>query len=509
MSVSILVVDDEPDVSDLFRQRFRREVREGQYVIHFALSAEEALDKLSDGVRPGLIVLLSDINMPGMDGLGAAARSNSNDMPVLFAGDHGDGLRRRRAPAQSKRIRCRRVRHQTCRFRPVKAASPATATAVTSGRNGVTEAVKILAVDDEPDFETLNSVQRFRQRIRAGNLEFRFARHGEEALAVLADEPDIALLLVDINMPVMDGLALLAELRARQSAARAVIVSAYGDMANIRTAMNRGAFDFVTKPVDLNDLELTIDKTLESIAHVRGLDRQRAAAERARTNLARYFSPNLVEMLAHRDEPLGPVRRETVAVLFVDIVGFTGMAENMPPESVVTLLREFHERMAAQIFACGGTVEKYIGDEIFAVFGLLKAAGSTDAANALRCASGMLAALDAWNGERAGRGEPALSIGIGLNYGPAVMGDVGSDQGFSFTVIGDTVNTASRLQGLTRDLKTPLVVADAIVSSIDGAQSPELKMLLASLLDQGEQALKGRSGAVRIWTRPTGSDRRA
>lgn len=363
-------------------------------------------------------------------------------------------------------------------------------------------AVKILAVDDEPDFETLIR-QRFRQRIRARNLEFRFARHGEEALAVLADEPDIALLLVDINMPVMDGLTLLAELRARRSAVRAVIVSAYGDMANIRTAMNRGAFDFVTKPVDLNDLELTIDKTLESIAHLRGLDRQRAAAERARTNLARYFSPNLVEMLAHRDEPLGPVRRETVAVLFVDIVGFTGMAENMPPESVVTLLREFHERMAAQIFACGGTVEKYIGDEIFAVFGLLKAE-IDDAANALRCANGMLAALDAWNGERAASGEPALSIGIGLNYGPAVMGDVGSDQGLSFTVIGDTVNTASRLQGLTRDLKTPLVVADAIVSSIDGAQSPELKMLLASLLDQGEQALKGRSGAVRIWTKAHG-----
>jgi adenylate cyclase len=366
----------------------------------------------------------------------------------------------------------------------------------------VSEPAKILVVDDEPDFELLIK-QRFRQRIRKGDLAFRFAHHGEEALEVLQGEPDIGLLLLDINMPVMDGLTLLNELRARCSPVRAVIVSAYGDMANIRTAMNRGAFDFVTKPVDLNDLEVTIDKTLEAIAYVRGLDRQRAAAERARTNLARYFSPNLVELLAARDEPLGPVRRETVAVLFVDIVGFTGMAENMPPESVVTLLREFHERMATQIFACGGTVEKYIGDEIFAVFGLLKAE-IDDAANALRCANGMLAALDAWNGERAGRGEPALSIGIGLNYGPAVMGDVGSDQGLSFTVIGDTVNTASRLQGLTRDLKTPLVVADSIVSSINGAQSPELKMLLASLLDQGEQALKGRSGAVRIWTKAHG-----
>ena len=151
MSVSVLVVDDEPDVAELFRQRFRREVRQGQYVMHFASSAEEALEKLDDGIRPELIVILSDINMPGMDGLGLlrAVKHRYAELP----GDHGDGLRRRRAPAEGQRIRSRRVRHQTGRFRPVKAASPATATAVAPGRNGVTEAVKILAVDDEPDFE--------------------------------------------------------------------------------------------------------------------------------------------------------------------------------------------------------------------------------------------------------------------------------------------------------------------------------------------------------------------
>jgi adenylate cyclase len=266
--------------------------------------------------------------------------------------------------------------------------------------------------------------------------------------------------------------------------------------------MNRGAFDFVTKPVDLNDLELTIDKTLETIAYVRGLDRQRAAAERARMNLARYFSPNLVELLAGRDEPLGPVRRETVAVLFVDIVGFTRMAEAMPPESVVTMLREFHERMAADIFACGGTIEKYIGDAIFAVFGLLNA-GNRDAANALCCAGRMLKTLDGWNRERSARGEPALAIGIGVNYGPAVIGDVGSEQGLSFTVIGDTVNTASRLQGLTRELKAPLVVADAVVANLGDGQSPELAALLEGLHDHGERLLRGRSAAVRVWARTT------
>src|SRR3954466_269024 len=274
-------------------------------------------------------------------------------------------------------------------------------------------AAKILAVDDEPDFETLLT-QRFRRQIRAQEFAFRFAHHGEEALAVLDAEPDIELLLLDINMPVMDGLTLLVHLRERRSPVRAIIVSAYGDMANIRTAMNRGAFDFVTKPVDLNDLEITINKTLEEIARMHDLERRRAASERARVNLSRYFSPNLVEMLAERDEPLGAVRRQTVSVLFVDIVGFTRMAEMMQPETVVTMLRGFHDRMTAQIFACGGTVEKYIGDAIFAVFGL-PSERQEDPLNALRCAEGMIAALQDWNQERATHGEPMLGIGIGLN----------------------------------------------------------------------------------------------
>jgi adenylate cyclase len=361
----------------------------------------------------------------------------------------------------------------------------------------VTTPTKILAVDDEADFELLIR-QRFRRQIREREFAFRFARHGEEALAVLAGEPDIVLLLLDINMPVMDGLTLLSVLRERQSPVRAVIVSAYGDMANIRTAMNRGAYDFVTKPVDLNDLEITIRKTLDEIDRLRELDGRRAAAERARANLARYFSPNIVDMLAQRDEPLGEVRRQTVAVLFVDIVGFTRMAERMPPEAVVTMLRQFHERMTAQIFACGGTVEKYIGDAVFAVFGL-PTAGADDAANALRCAELMLATLAEWNRERCRENEPPLAIGIGLNYGPAVIGDVGSEQSLSFTVIGDTVNTASRLQALTRNLETPLVVGDALVCAAKSGAAGAA--LIGRLQDRGEHLVRGRESAIRIWTR--------
>jgi CheY-like chemotaxis protein len=99
MGVSILIVDDEPDVAEVFRQRFRREVRQGQYVMHFALSAEDALSKLADGIRPELIVILSDINMPGMDGLGLLReiKQRHADLPVIIVTAYGDDERRRKA----------------------------------------------------------------------------------------------------------------------------------------------------------------------------------------------------------------------------------------------------------------------------------------------------------------------------------------------------------------------------------------------------------------------------
>jgi adenylate cyclase len=357
-------------------------------------------------------------------------------------------------------------------------------------------AAKILVVDDEPDLELLIT-QLFRRQIRAGEYDFRFARDGAEALRIIAADPAIELVLSDINMPVMDGLTLLADLVKRQSDLRAVIVSAYGDMSNIRTAMNRGAFDFITKPIDLADLDATIRKTLDEIARFREIRRQRDEAQRMRGNLARYFSPNLVEVLAERDEPLGPVRRQVVAVLFADIVGFTGLAETMAPEEVMQTLRDYHARMSKEVFACGGTLEKFIGDAMLATFGVPDSSGG-DARNALSCAEGMLESLGEWNDVRRAAGAAPIKMGIGLNYGQAVLGDLGGEHGMAFAVIGDTVNTSSRLQDLTRILDTPLVVSDALVqaASADSRALP----LLERLRPAGERQVRGRTGAVKIWT---------
>jgi signal transduction histidine kinase len=150
-------------------------------------------------------------------------------------------------------------------------------------------ATRILVVDDEPDVELLIN-QQFRRQIRAGEFTFSFARDGEQALTVLQNDAGFDLMLLDINMPVMDGLTLLARLPELQAQVRAIIVSAYGDMPNIRAAMNRGAFDFVLKPIDMVDLQATIRKALDNIAKLREIERRRLAAERARSNLSHFLA---------------------------------------------------------------------------------------------------------------------------------------------------------------------------------------------------------------------------
>ena len=120
---------------------------------------------------------------------------------------------------------------------------------------------RILIVDDEPDLEPL-IMGRMRHKIRAGVYSFLFARNGVEALEVLSEHPDVDIVISDINMPEMDGLTLLEQIRKVDPNIRAIIVSAYGDMGNIRTAMRRGAVDFITKPIDFKDFEETIERTV-------------------------------------------------------------------------------------------------------------------------------------------------------------------------------------------------------------------------------------------------------
>src|SRR6185437_11975860 len=228
---------------------------------------------------------------------------------------------------------------------------------------------KILVVDDEPDMKAL-VLQKFRRQIRDGAINFLFASDGIEALAMLEANGDIDMVVADINMPRMDGLTLLQKLRETSENISTIIVSAYGDMSNIRTAMNRGAFDFVTKPIDFSDLEKTIVKTLRHINFLREARQRQVAAERAYASLSRYFSPNLAKQLASDADAIDLCgQRREIATVFSDVAGFTGLVETLEPSVLGPLLNEYLSGITDVVFAHDGTVAKIVGDAVHVLFG--------------------------------------------------------------------------------------------------------------------------------------------
>ena len=223
-----------------------------------------------------------------------------------------------------------------------------------------------------------------------------------------------------------------------------------------------------------------------------------AGIERERTNLARYFSPNVVEQLSKNDEPLKQVRTENVAVLFADIVGFTAYADGRNPAEVIGTLRRFHERMEREIFRHEGTLDKYLGDGLMATFGT-PFPGASDAGNALRCAQTMLGAIDDLNRERRHRGEPPIRISIGLHYGQVVLGDIGLNR-LEFAVTGTTVNAASRLESLTREFGCAIIASDDLVQRAR-AETSSSDADFTHLVAQPPQAIRGLEQPLGIWTR--------
>jgi adenylate cyclase len=222
-----------------------------------------------------------------------------------------------------------------------------------------------------------------------------------------------------------------------------------------------------------------------------------ADLERERANLVRYFSPNVVEEFSHNDEPLKQVRNQDVAVLFVDLVGFTKFASESTPEQVIITLRAFHGRMEREVFRHHGTLDKYLGDGLMATFGT-PATSETDAPNALKCAQAMTVSVDDWNAERKAAGEPEMKASFGLHYGPVVLGDIGENR-LEFAVIGNTVNIASRLEALTRNLETIMIVSDALITRVHqepGGDNSEVN----ELTEKPGQNIRGIEQPMTVWT---------
>jgi adenylate cyclase len=300
---------------------------------------------------------------------------------------------------------------------------------------------KILVADDESDLEILIK-QKFRQKIREGLYEFIFAVNGHDALIKIKENPEIEIVLSDINMPGMDGLTLIGELNTSSPLIKTIIVSAYGDMSNIRMAMNRGAFDFIVKPVNFDDLQITIERTIKQVIQIR--DTMKAVKEN--NILKMYVDSNVLNFMNSREFESSIMVNETVeaAVAFIDICGFTSISEKEKPDTVVGLLNDYFDIIVKEIIAQGGYVDKFIGDAIMAVFrGDFHLDRAIDASLAVREKVNSLPQLKEYNGFT-----PQVSIGV--NSGEMVSGNIGSAtlRRLDYTVIGDVVNTAQRLQSV-------------------------------------------------------------
>jgi adenylate cyclase len=347
---------------------------------------------------------------------------------------------------------------------------------------------KILVVDDEPDLEAL-VVQKFRRQIRDGQVSFLFARDGVEALSTLAENRDVDMVVSDINMPRMDGLSLLAKLQEADEKLSTVIVSAYGDMANIRTAMNRGAFDFLTKPIDFADLETTIAKTVRHIELLREARRRQSEAERAHASLSRYFSPNLAQQLAADSSILGVAgERREVAALFTDVAGFTSLVESLDAVLLAELLNEYLAEMTTIVFAHDGTVAKIVGDAIHVLFGA-PADQPDHADRAVACALDLDGAAQALRLRWQARGVSLGATRIGVHAGPAIVGNFGGGRFFDYTAYGDTINTAARLETANKQLGTRICVSKAVAD----------RMTRFCGRPVGDLVLRGKSEALRAF----------
>ena len=216
--------------------------------------------------------------------------------------------------------------------------------------------------------------------------------------------------------------------------------------------------------------------------------RARRASTRAinegwrRQNLSRYFSPQVADEIAQSGDGARSFRQQKVAILFVDLRGFTGLAERMTADKVADFLNEYRRRVAQPIARHGGTIDKFIGDGVMALFGVPEPCAD-DARNAVLAGVELVSVIDRWRSERLAEGLPPVEAGIGIHYGEVIAGALGDEQRLEYTVVGDAVNAAARIERLTAEYGTPLLLSADVLAAAPGlAQELQLAPPVTCLL---------------------------
>jgi PAS domain S-box-containing protein len=285
-----------------------------------------------------------------------------------------------------------------------------------------------------------------------------------------------------------------AGLRRYLAGGRSVIFGRLAEFEGVRADGSR-------VPIELAVAEVPVPQgriftgIIRDVSERKRFQAQLVDTDRKRAVLARHFSPNMVEELMRAGGQLDAVRTQPLTVMFADLFNFTALSMAYPMADVIDLLRRFHGLVEEAVFGHDGTLDKYIGDGVMATFGTPRP-GPRDATNAVACARDLVRGLNRWNRERTVAGQRTLRIGVGLHYGEATLGNVGSARRFEHTVVGATVNLASRIEQLTRSLDIAILISEAVVDAVKregGAQ------VLAGFKDLGVHALRGHKEPVSLW----------
>ncbi|MDC0711877.1 protein kinase [Stigmatella sp. ncwal1] len=339
-------------------------------------------------------------------------------------------------------------------------------------------AAKVLVIDDEPSMEVLMR-QRFRKQIREAHYEFIFAVDGLDGLEKLREHPDTDVVLSDINMPKMDGLTFLSRVSEVNALVKVVIVSAYSDMDNIRVVMNRGAFDFLVKPIDFADLEATLIKALRHVTELRQMVQSAEENQLLRLFVHHNLLERVLPLLPGHNMVLGEKDEATVA--FLDVPGFTALARQERPEAALQRLNAIFEVLVPELTGRGGVVDKFVGDAVMVVF-----RGQEHLVRALEACLAARRRLREMAFRHGEQSAYAQGVCMGLDSGEVLCGSVGARRlgRLDYTVIGEAANTAARLASLAS--KEQLLITDALRQRLD--ESFECMRLEGRSLPGGSQA---------------------
>ncbi len=341
----------------------------------------------------------------------------------------------------------------------------------------------ILVIDDDPLNRRLLTATLERQGHRASSAE-----DGKTALAMLAeDRPDVVLL--DLVMPGMDGIEVLERIKADEELRHlpVIVISGVDDAESVVRCIEMGAEDFLPKPFDPVILQARVNAGLNRKA-LHDLEQQRV-----RSVFARFVPESLVGALLDRTDGGSTIPAESLTgtVLFGDLRGFTPFAESLPVDQVIDVLNHYLSLMTDAILDNGGTLVDYMGDGVMAAFGA-PVPVHDHADRAIAAARSMLdrEAPRVQRLARHVRRRDGFRMGIGINSGPVMSGSVGSERRLEYAVIGDTVNTASRIEGITKQVPHAVLISEGTYTSLSSTEG-------LAFVDEFE--IRGRRSRIKLW----------